>query len=232
MQVLFRPRWLVAHVIAVVAIVGFVMLAFWQLRRLEERRTFNDRVSLALEAAPVPITDAPLQGYAVVTATGSYDPSVETLTLRSFEGTSGYHVLTPLVLADGTGILVDRGWVPISFDTPPVGDPATAPRGQVEVTGLLWPAEHQEVPAELPATLRAIDPSVVDAFTAYSTRDSYLVLQGANPAPAELPVPPQPPELSDGPHLGYAVQWFLFAGVVMVGYPILLRRVARTNRVW
>jgi surfeit locus 1 family protein len=121
---------------------------------------------------------------------------------------------------------------PITDDTPPVDGPATAPTGEVRLTGILWPPEHQDVPDTLPGTLRAIDPTVVDAFTPYQIRPSYLVLQSTDPAVGELPVPPEPPELSDGPHLGYAVQWFLFAGVVIVGYPILLHRVARTNRIW
>ncbi len=232
MRTLLHPRWIVAHVVAVVFLVAFILLGFWQLRRLDERRTFNHAVAEALADDPVDVADAPATGYVRVTATGIYDPSVETLTLRSYEGTSGYHVLTPLVLADGSGVLVDRGWVPISYDTPPVGDPATAPSGEVTVTGILWPGEHQDVPDTLPGTLRAIDPAVVDAFTPYAMRATYLVLQSAVPAPAEIPVPPPPPELSDGPHLGYAVQWFLFAGVVIVGYPILLRRVARTRKIW
>jgi len=229
---LLRSRWLVAHVVALIAVIAFVMLGFWQLRRLDERRTFNNAVSVALEAEPIPIAGAPAEGYVRVTVAGTFDTSVETLTLRSFEGTSGYHVLTPLVLGDGTGVLVDRGWVPISYDTPPVGGPAAAPTGEVLVTGILWPAEHQAIPETLPGTLRAIAPEVVGAFTPYPMRDSYLVLQTADPAPSELPIPPAPPELSDGPHLGYAVQWFLFAGVVIVGYPILLRRVARTKKIW
>jgi len=232
MRTLLRPRWLTAHVIAVVAVIAFVMLAFWQLRRLDERRTFNHSVEQALQAEVIDLGAAPDEGYVRVTATGTYDPSVETLTLRSHEGTSGYHVLTPMVLTDGTGVLIDRGWVPISYDTPPVGGSASAPTGEVLVTGILWPGEHQDLPTALPPILRAIAPSVVDAFTTYPMRDSYLVLQSADPAVGELPVPPEPPELSDGPHLGYAVQWFLFAAVVIVGYPILLRRVARTRRIW
>jgi len=107
-RTLLRPRWIVGHVVAVVFVIAFVMLGFWQLRRLDEKRTFNHAVTVALEAAPVPIADAPAGGYTRVMATGTYDPSVEALTLRSLDGTSGYHVLTPLVLADGAAVLVDR----------------------------------------------------------------------------------------------------------------------------
>jgi surfeit locus 1 family protein len=232
MRTLLRPRWVVAHVVAVAFVIACVLLALWQLRRLDERRTFNHAVEHALEASPVDMADAPAEGYVRVTATGSYDPSVETLTLRSFDGTSGYHVLTPLVLGDGRGVLVDRGWVPISYDTPPVSGAPAAPAGEVTVTGILWPPEHQSIPDALPGTLRAIDPAVIDTFTSYAMLAPYLVLQSADPAVGDLPVPPPPPELSDGPHLGYAVQWFLFAGVVIVGYPILLRRVVRTQKIW
>lgn len=49
------------------------------------------------------------------------------------------------------------------------------------------------------------------------------------PQPGPLPAPVEPPALSEGPHLGYAVQWFIFAVIAMVGYPLILRRVARTR---
>jgi surfeit locus 1 family protein len=47
------------------------------------------------------------------------------------------------------------------------------------------------------------------------------------PAPAAWPLPPEPPVASSGPHLGYAIQWFSFTLVTLIGYVALLRRASR-----
>jgi cytochrome oxidase assembly protein ShyY1 len=66
----------------------------------------------------------------------------------------------------------------------------------------------------------------VDEIAAALDRDLFpLYLQQSAPEPdGEYPILLDPPARDEGPHLSYAVQWFLFTGVVLVGYPILLRR--------
>lgn len=228
MQRLVSPRWIAGHLLAVTAVVAFVSLGFWQLRRLDEKRTFNDSVEVGLAAPIAPIGELPEGAtYRRVRAEGTYDAAFETLVLRARDGVSGYHVLTPLVLTDGTAVLVDRGWVPIQYEEP--GDPAfEAPLGTVSVTGMLWPdQEGSGVPEEYPRVVRRIDPEIQAAFAPYPLRPEYLVLSLQEPGQGGLPMTAAPPTLPEGPHLGYAVQWFLFAGVVVVGYPILLRRTGR-----
>lgn len=227
MRRLLTPRWIAGHLLAVIAVVAFVNLGFWQLRRLDEKRTFNASVEAGLAAPIAPISELPDGAtYRRVRAEGSYDPAFETLALRSHDGVSGYHVLTPLLLPDGTAVLVDRGWVPIQYDAP--RDPGfAAPLGTVSVVGMLWPdQEGSGVPGEFPEVVRRIDPEIQAAFTPYPVRPEYLVLSVQDPDQGGLPIIVEPPTLPEGPHLGYAVQWFLFAAVVVVGYPILLRRSA------
>jgi surfeit locus 1 family protein len=131
-------------------------------------------------------------------------------------------------LDDGRGLLVDRGWVPQEFDTPPVAE-ARPIAGPVEVRGVLWPSQAGSVPGELPPVMKRIDAGVIDEFTPYPLVSPYLVLQEQDPAAiSDLPVSIEVPETSLGPHLGYAGQWFLFAAVVVVGYPLLLRRTVRS----
>ena len=227
MRRLFTPRWIAGHLIALLAVVAFINFGFWQLRRLEERRDFNAEVEAGMAQDPIAVAGVGDDyEYRPVVAAGVFDGTFETLVLRANAGVSGYHVLTPLVLADGSALLVDRGWVPLEHDAP--GDPAAAPpTGEVTVTGVLWPPESTATPGSLPPILRRIDPGVVGAFAPYSLAEPYLVLATQDPVPGALPVPVDLPELTQGPHLSYAGQWFLFSAIVIVGYPLLLRRVVR-----
>jgi surfeit locus 1 family protein len=221
------PRWIAGHLLALTAVVAFVSLGFWQLRRLDEKQTFNASVEAGLAAPIAPISELPDGAtYRRVRVEGTYDASFEALVLRARDGVSGYHVLTPLILSDGAAILVDRGWVPIQYEKP--RDPAFgAPPGAVSVTGMLWPdQEGSGIPDEFPDVVRRIDPEIQSAFTPYALRPEYLVLSLQEPDQGGLPIAVEPPTLPEGPHLGYAVQWFAFAGVVVVGYPVLLRRTA------
>ena len=190
-----------------------------------------------------------------VTVTGRFAPEVELLLRnRAYQGRPGWHVLTPLVLGDpangdgeanGAGdppaILVDRGWVPQPLDTPPVVD-AAPPAGEVRLQGVLVPEQD---PATGPlAGLAPSDPEegvlqrafLVDVERIsqqlpYDLLPAYLVVTDMEPAPArDLPVPPEPPAPGAAPHLAYAVQWFIFAAIGIIGYALLLRRRLQEQR--
>jgi surfeit locus 1 family protein len=221
-SILLRPRWIAGHLLALVTIVAFVNLGLWQLRRHDEKSDLRQMVAEAQSTAPVPITQAPAGSYRQVMATGAYDPTLQTKVLRSQGGISGYHVLTPFLLDDGTAVLVDRGWIPLDALVP---EPHPVLQS---ITGTLWPAEEgSSIPDSLTPAVRRIDPEIPATFAAYRFRDEYLVLSGSEFTTAVEPVLPTAPEVSLGPHFGYAVQWFVFATVVVVGYPLLLRRTLR-----
>ena len=236
-----RPKWIAGHLLALIAIVVFINMGFWQLRRLEERRDFNDRLLSRTNEAEIPLVEAlrihgPEQEsleLRVVTVSGTYAPHEEVILLaRSYSGVSGHHVLTPLYLGGDTAILVDRGWVPIDLDQPGL-EVLAPPRGQVSVVGVLRKTETRgSFGASIPATGTArqvprVDVARLDEQTAAELVPVYLQLLKQNPAQrGDLPRLVPLPEPSEGSHRGYAVQWFLFAMVTLVGYPILLRRTA------
>jgi cytochrome oxidase assembly protein ShyY1 len=219
--VLLRPRWIAGHLLAIVTVVGFVNLGFWQLRRLEEKTELRAAVAAAQAMDPVPIEAAPPGSFRRVTATGTFDGTLQTKVIRAQGGVSGYHVLTPFLLTDGSAVLVDRGWIPLDLEPP-------APFARLtEITGTLWPAEEGSgAPGSLHPAVRRIDPEIQQAFADYRFIDEYLLLTGHAYEASEFPVLPAEPVLSLGPHLGYAVQWFIFTAVVLIGYPLLLRRVS------
>jgi surfeit locus 1 family protein len=228
-------------VAAVVVAVVCARLAMWQLDRLEGRRQFNAAVAAGL-ARPVISLDVALEGvggdvaglsYRRVRTTGRYDVANEVILYgRTLDGLPGNHVLTPLVIDGANAVLVDRGWVPFEEDAPPVGGELAAPSGEVTVEGVLRPpdvaTEAAEPPPSRVSTVKEIDLAELDEQIPSELLPAYLQLSGQDPAqPGGLPAPAPLPELSEGPHLGYAVQWFSFATIALIGYGLLLRRERR-----
>ncbi|CAN5864132.1 SURF1 family protein [soil metagenome] len=256
---LLKPRWLVLHVLGVMLAVLFVNFGFWQLRRLEHRKTENALLETRLVLEPEPLStllaatrpDAPpsdpaSSAYRPVTLTGRYDPANEVL-LRGggdYDGQPGYFVLTPLVLDSPVSnqdqaVLVERGWVPFELQIPPV-ETALPPGGEVTLTGVVQP--EQKRPTGLGSGLTPRDPPGKLAITAYVDTDRlqeqmpydllplYVELRAQSPVQANpLPLPLKPPEFGNGPHLGYALQWFSFTLIGVVGYVFVVRGVARAR---
>src|SRR5215210_696091 len=127
MRVVLRPRWLVGTIIAVLLVVLFVNLGFWQLRRLDEKRDRNAAIEERSTQAVRPIDelvdseagfdDVGDLVYRRASARGRYDPEGQVeIRSRSLDGRPGLWVVTPLRLDDGTALAVNRGFVPMSTD--------------------------------------------------------------------------------------------------------------------
>jgi cytochrome oxidase assembly protein ShyY1 len=222
-------------VVALVVAATCVGLGLWQLRRLEERRALNAMILDRRSAAPITIDGASpgatSEPYRPAAARGAYDVEHEVLLYgRSLDGEAGHHVVTPLVLADGGAILVVRGWVPFAMQTAPVRDAAPS-ADEVEVSGSLVPDEGDGSSApDANGIIRVLDVAGIASTLPYDVFP--LPLQLAEQAPPQLgslPTPVPPPELSEGPHLSYAIQWFAFAAVAVAGGAILLRRDRRST---
>ncbi|MDP8969442.1 MAG: SURF1 family protein [Actinomycetota bacterium] len=238
---LTSPRWLVGHVVVLGVVVLFANLGLWQLRRLEQVRGHNALVAARLSSRPQPLQavlgaaggDPRAVVFRRATVSGRYLSDQELLLgPRSRDGRPGYHVLTPLETGDGRVLLVDRGWVPYELDEPPVRQ-AAPPDGQVRVSGILLqspppPRFAPQPPARgrLDLVLR-VDVSRLQAQFDPPLYPLYLQLGDQVPAQPDLPLASVAPELDEGNHFSYAVQWFLFAAVALVGYAALLYRTAR-----
>jgi surfeit locus 1 family protein len=221
-----RGRQVVLVVAAIVVAAVCVRLGMWQLGRLHGRERVNVMLAARGSAPPVDLATAPMEGaaYTHVTATGTYDPAHEViLSGRSFDGVAGNHVLTPLVLTNGDAVLVDRGWVPLDVSTPPVTGEAAAPAGTVRITGLALPPDAISEPAASPppAVTTRIDLGL--GGLPYRLRPLYVLLVSQDPTQT-LPTPAPGPTLDEGSHLSYAIQWFAFATITIVGCVVLLSR--------
>ncbi len=222
---------------ALLIAVTCVALGIWQIARLHQKQQFNAAVRAGLAAAPAPLgtllppgTDPDAVRYRRAEATGTYDVGREIVLYgRSRAGEAGNHLLTPLVLDDGSAVIVDRGWVPVSVSTPGSTD-AAPPLGSVRVDGVLFRSEGDPPgpvgtvsPGE--TTLARIDLERIQAQLPYPIAPVYLLLQTQSPAQrSSFPVPATLPRLSEGPHLGYAIQWFTFATVALIGFVVLALR--------
>jgi cytochrome oxidase assembly protein ShyY1 len=225
-----RPRRPTIVIVAAVVAAACVGLGFWQLRRLEDRRALNARILARGSAPPVTIEGtsppAAARAFARAAATGTYDVDHEVLVYgRNLDGEPGSDVVTPLRLPDGGAILVVRGWVPFAFQEAPVAA-AAPPSGDVRVEGTLLPDEGDGSDRpDADGVVRSLDVEGIASTLPYDVVPLPIRLTAQTPPRSgDLPRPESAPELSEGPHLSYAIQWFSFAVIALVGGAILLRR--------
>jgi cytochrome oxidase assembly protein ShyY1 len=236
---LLQPRWLAFHALVIAAVILMTNLGMWQLRRLDERREFNDQVAAAIDEPARPLdevlaasTDPADVEWRAVSAVGEYLAGEQVLVVnRSQGGQAGDMVVTPMQLADGRILLVERGFVPLG------AQPAAPPEGAVEVTGHLRPSQERRRggltdPAE--GELREVQRIDIDRLAPQLPGDvvpAYVELTSSAPGETgPYPVPPSQPELTERNHLSYAVQWFIFAACVVIGWVLAVRHSASSRR--
>lgn len=247
---LLRPRWLLSHLLVIVLVIVMINLGFWQLDRLDQRRARNDVIEDRQTEPAVGVEEllASSDGasevdrvrHRTVTATGVYQEEATVVVRnRSQDGVPGIWIVTPLELPGGSGagggagagdeapgnsgsgaqrVGILRGFLQLGSEGEP--DVPPAPAGQVTVTGVVMSGDEEGV-----------------GGTAAQDLEPLLAQEGMLPGliRAESSEPPEPegtglqtvppPELGEGPHFSYAMQWFIFSTIAVVGYPLVLRRV-------
>jgi cytochrome oxidase assembly protein ShyY1 len=242
--VLRQPSWIGLTLLVVVLCVSFTELGMWQLRRHDERAARNAVQVANIAAAAVPVTDLMSMGTAVpmtdewrtVTVTGTYDVEHQVLVRnRTYAGELGYEVVTPLVPANGPAVLVVRGWVPNAESAVTAPVVPAPPTDEVTVSARLRPSSTGGTDAAgLPANqIRRLDVPAIAESLPYDLLDGgYVQLVSGAPGSDEGPAGPRAltvPETSAGPHLPYAIQWFLFGVIAIVGWFVLLRAAVRES---
>jgi cytochrome oxidase assembly protein ShyY1 len=235
---LLRPAWILSHVLVLLLIFVLFNLGLWQLRRLDEKQATNELIqqrSMTLSAIDLDTLVAPDDPVTVgadvvwtdVEVVGTYlaDETV-LLRSRSLDGRPGFWVLTPLEHGGGV-VVVNRGWIPFEERTDGADVEFETPTGEVTVNGYLQPSvDGAKVAEGENTTIAHVDLEWFDERIAADVYPVYVQLRSQEPPPGELPVVLPEPELSEGPHFGYAMQWFIFTAIAVVGYPIILYRVA------
>jgi cytochrome oxidase assembly protein ShyY1 len=238
----WTPRWIASHLFAATLIVAFVIAGMWQIDRLQARQTANEAVLARESSQPVALADVPgdtpaEQEYRRVQLSGRFDAGREILIAnRSDEGTPGFWAWTAFEIETGGEILVNRGFVSRAIVIGVEGAPSLASTqptsGPVIVEGLLRQGldgggrlSEDGTQLSRPDSALAAEHLGVD-----TTVDPllYLELDAQDPAlTADFPRVIPPPDLGEGPHRSYAFQWFTFATIGVIGYGLVLRRIAR-----
>lgn len=239
------PAGIVGTIVALLVALACIRLGFWQLDRREQRRARNAAVAERMHAPPTvvrgPAADTAGLLYRTVEVAGEYDHEHSFVRPgRTHAGRRGVHLYTPLRLDGGGAVLVNRGWLPspdgITADVTPFSRP-----GRVQVRGLALPIggapagdDAEAGPSALagdtfPRVWYHLDADRLERRLGYPILDFYVQRLPESDT-AELPAPIEPPELDAGPHLSYAIQWFSFATIALVGWGAIVIRRGETGR--
>lgn len=211
------------------------MLGQWQFHRRAEVQAVNAKVTSNFDAAPKSYAEAkgafrhldPAQEWSPVRLTGRYLPEKQLIVRnRTNDGDTGYDVLVPFKTDAGDVVVIDRGWVPLaSAGQGRPKDVPAPPAGEVTVVARLRPSEpalERTAPAGQIATIEL--PGVARLTGLPVQEGAYGQLKEEDPAPARALRPAQRPQVDDGTHLSYALQWNTFGLLAFVGFGYAARR--------
>ena len=222
--------------LAILLIAGCLWAAQWQFHRGVDRAERNDQISARADLPAITITeakkDAPAYEWRDIKATGEFDSNRQILLRnRYFEGKYGFEVLTAFNEISGDEFWVDRGWVQAGASATIAPQLPALPAGTVTIEGRL------RLDRSLPQGKFFAIPTggkgglISEANAQSSNQDTginsnfYIDLLSGDQPELSPTVPAALPELSDGPHFAYALQWIIFGGLVIYGRFLIRREV-------
>lgn len=241
---LLSKRYRRTTLLVILACGVMLRLGFWQLDRLAQRQAFNAEIRQKLDAPPLPLDgETPVGNPEVLkfrsaTVRGTFDHTQEVALLgQSWQGRPGVHLITPLVIEDSRqAVLVNRGWIPIDASEPETWrDFSTT--GPVEISGAIQLSQPRPNAPPWQAPELKIFRLDIDRL---QHQISYpllplVIVQSPEPGQTGLPYRSKPDvNLTNGPHLSYAIQWFSFTLILATGYLGFVRQrtqPAQTKRI-
>lgn len=211
-------------------------LGEWQFHRLEERQQRNAIIERNEKDAPVPVTEVMSIGssptaedeWKRVTATGTY--AVEDTVVvryRTREGAAGVDVVVPLELADGSSLLVDRGWFATLNRGATPDDVPAPPPGEVTIQGWVRLNASGDSTAVTNQSTRSISSDRIGSALERQVLTGFVDLSSESPAPEVELLAVELPDLDNGPHFFYGLQWWFFGVLALVGFGYLAYDEAR-----
>jgi surfeit locus 1 family protein len=242
---LFGRRWWWVTLVVIAIMAVLARLGFWQLDRLAERRTANAQLRAALDSGVIDMNQQLADYVRIepaafpselanrdVVITGAFDfDNQMVLKLQNLYGVAGVHLITPFI-PDGqdTAVLVDRGWIPDEeYKAGHVFDEDSGPQtieGYIALTETIRRRTAESiVPVIAQNELYRVDIAAIEEELPYPLAPFYVKAPLMEGASNNLPVgTPKEVDLSEGPHLSYAMQWFIFCIGLGTGYVIYVNR--------
>jgi surfeit locus 1 family protein len=244
---MIHPKWIITTLVVLLGIAICIRLGIWQLDRLQQRRAFNAHVEAmrslpALDLNSETFDSVDKMEWRAAQVRGKYDFENQ-IAIRNqyYDNQYGYHLLTPLLFdslsrsnSTKTAVLVDRGWIPADGNSTSSHWRKYNEASEVNVRGQIRLGHGKPafggVADTLPANGKRLEiwnNADVEQIAAQLPYPILLVYIQQNPATEdnEPPFPFQPEiELTEGPHFGYALQWFTFAAILFISYPFYLRK--------
>jgi surfeit locus 1 family protein len=239
---LISHRWWKTTLLVIAAVIVMIRLGLWQLDRLDQRRAFNARVEEQLAQSALEISKENLSAdlynmeYREAIVLGEYDHDRQVvLRNQDWQGRLGVHLLTPLIIqGSDQAIMVNRGWIPYEdFEAGKLSQFDES--GLVEVNGIIRRSQTKpriggradQIPAEGEPPLQAWNWINVGGIAGQLPYELLPVYLQGSPEPSRNQMPYRTQlelDLNEGSHLGYAFQWFTFALILAIGYPIYVSR--------
>lgn len=242
---LISRRWISFALIVVLLAYLAWWLGEWQFRRLDDRQQRNAVFERNIDAEPTPVTDVLTVDAQVdaqdewrrISATGTYDED-NTVIVRyqTRKSSSGVDVVVPLILDDGQAIIVDRGWMLSDNTGTAVTDLPAPPSGEVTITGWVRrnatgdSAAVTEPSGDEPASTRAISSETISERLDLPLLKGFVELDEESPAPAEPLLKVELPDVGNGPHFFYGLQWWFFGALAVGGFGYLAYDERRRGR--
>ena len=232
-RTLLSPRWILTHLGVALLIFLMINLGFWQLRRLDEKKTFN-AVLRSHTSAPLQTLDQAVPSgwnqktseWLRVRIIGTYDrKKAVTVINRSQDGSAGFDSVVPFTSIDHRTILVNRGFVPLAMPVPEV------PTEQREIVGYLRASQSRSALGAIDSVaagnteFQRFDIPLISAHVGGTVEPMFLqLIEESPPANSQWPAKVALPPLDEGPHLSYALQWFFFCLVAFTAWVVVVRR--------
>ena len=247
---MFQRKWLFATLLVFAGTALCIRLGIWQLDRLQQRRAFNAEYESARAAPALDLNREQLNNltsieWRAVKVMGKYDFANQVALKNQYHDNQyGFHLLTPLRFDASSGagqaVLVDRGWIPAEDNANPSDWRKYDQPGTVTVSGQLRLGQTKPAFGGIADTLPKNGEKLELWYNAdlahIANQMPYPILPVYIQPPTDLsdtnpPIPFQPEvEITEGPHMGYALQWFTFATILFVGYPFFLRKQGKGSK--
>jgi cytochrome oxidase assembly protein ShyY1 len=242
---LLTPKWIAVTLVCVFMLPAFQALSNWQWNRLEARQIVNEQIQQQINEEPITITELIVKTDGVKTVpaesqwrtvgmTGVWLQDSQVLVRKkSLESNLGLWVITPLQLTDGTIVMINRGWTAAAnsaVDSPLVSD---VPGGTIEVLGRLRDITERSKPAPTDLPTGQVDRIVPSEIvnSPETLNNAYVEMTASRPESKSSEIRTLPaPEVTEGAHRSYAVQWIFFEIMTVIGWIILVRNEVREQR--